>query len=190
MTPVRSFVAILLSEEVRGAVAGEIARLRPLAPRVSWVSSGNVHLTVKFLGEIPPEALEAVKQALGEAVVGVAPFRLRFRGLGAFPEGSRPRVLWVGVAEGGEAAEALHSRVEAALARRGFPREARRFSPHLTIGRVREPRGLGRLEEAISRDAGVDFGRLDVEELWLMRSDLAPTGARYTELARFRLAAP
>ena len=187
MERVRSFVAILLSEEVRAAVAAEIARLRPLAPRVSWISPPNLHLTLKFLGEVPSEALEQAKEGLAEAVAGAAPFGLHFGGLGAFPGMARPRVLWVGIDEGGQAAQALQARVDAALTRRGFAREERPYSPHLTIGRVREPRGLARLQQAMVQDARTDFGRLEVGRLSLMRSDLSPAGTRYTELAAFPL---
>jgi 2'-5' RNA ligase len=187
MERVRSFVAILLNDEVRSAVAAEIARLRPLAPRVGWVAAPNLHLTLKFLGEQPPDALEQVKDGLTEAVTGAILFSLRFQGLGAFPGMARPRVLWVGVAEGGQAAQALQARVEAALGRRGFPREDRPFSPHLTVGRVREPRGLAGLQEAMARDARMDFGGLEVRGLSLMRSDFSPAGSRYTELANFPL---
>lgn len=185
MDRVRSFVAILLNEEVRAAVAQEIARLHPLAPRVSWVSPANLHLTLKFLGELPAEALERVREGLAEAVAGAASFSLRFYGLGAFPGLARPRVLWVGVDEGSPAAQALQSRVEAALTERGFAREERPFSSHLTIGRVRDPRRLVELQQAMTRDARLEFGWLEVRGLSLMRSDLSPAGVRYTELAAF-----
>ncbi len=188
MERVRSFIAILLSDDVRAAVAAEIARLRPLGPRVSWVSPPNLHLTLKFLGELPADALEQVREGLAEAVAGPAPFSLHFGGLGAFPDLTRPRVLWVGVDEGSPAAQALQARVDAALTRRGFPKEERPFSPHLTIGRVRELRGLAPLQQAIGQDARLDFGRLEVAGLSLMKSDLSPAGARYTELATFPFA--
>lgn len=181
-------MAILLNEEVRAAIAATIARLRPLGPRVSWVAPPNLHLTLKFLGELPPEALEEVKDGLAEAVAGAAPFTLHFHGVGGFPGMARPRVLWVGVAEGAQAAQALQARVEAALGRRGFAREDRAFSPHLTVGRVREPRGLAPLQQAVASEAGRDFGRLEVRTLSLMRSDLSPAGSRYTELAAFSFA--
>lgn len=182
---IRSFVAILLNDEVRAALAREIDRLRPLAPRVGWVAPPNLHLTLKFLGEILPDELERVQEGLVEAVAGTSPFSLLFHGLGAFPGLARPRVLWVGVTDGSQAAQALQSRVEAALARRGFAGETRPYAPHLTIGRVREPRGLARLQEAMARDARMEFGRLEARALSLMRSDLSPGGARYSELAAF-----
>ncbi|MBI4591177.1 MAG: RNA 2',3'-cyclic phosphodiesterase [Candidatus Rokubacteria bacterium] len=190
MERIRSFVAILLSEEVRAAVAREIDHLRPLGPRVSWVAPPNLHLTLKFLGELPPDAFERVKEGLVEAVAGATPFSLRFQGLGAFPGLARPRVLWVGVIEGGQTAQALQSRLEAALTRRGFAGEERAFSPHLTIGRVREPRALTQLQQALAGAERMEFGRLDVHALSLMRSDLSPGGSRYTELATFPFPAP
>lgn len=188
MERVRSFVAILLSEEVRAAVAAEISRLKPLGPHVSWVSPANLHLTLKFLGELLPDVLDEVKEGLAEAVRGAAPFGLRFYGLGAFPGVARPRVLWVGVDEERHEAQALQARVEEALARRGFAREERPYSPHLTIGRVREPRGLVPLQQALSRDAKSEFGRFEVRGVSLMRSDLSPGGARYMELRAFPFA--
>lgn len=188
MERVRSFIAILLSDDVRAAVAAEIARLRRLGPRVSWVSPPNLHLTLKFLGELPADALAEVGEGLAEAVAGAAPFSLHFGGLGAFPDLTRPRVLWVGVDEGSPAAQALQARVDAALTRRGFPKEERPFSPHLTIGRVRDPRRLVELLQAMTRDARLEFGQFEVRGLSLMRSDLSPAGARYTELAAFPFA--
>ena len=180
---VRSFVAILLSEELRLAVADEVNRLCPLSRSVRWVPHQNLHLTLKFLGDLAPEELDQASAGLGDAAAGVAPFTLVLHGLGAFPGLERPRVIWVGVAEGAKETQALQSRVEAALAQRGFVREGRPYSPHLTIGRVGNPRGLESLRTAIVRDAHQRFGTLHVSAVSLMRSDLSPGGARYTELA-------
>lgn len=180
---VRSFVAILLDEAVRTAVASEVETLKPLARAVAWVPPQNLHLTFKFLGELAPEVLEAVEERLVEAVSGTEPFILTFHGLGAFPGLARPRVIWVGVAQGARECQALQAQVEAALASRGFPKEARPYTPHLTIGRVREPRGLTALQQAITRDGQKEFGGQSVTSIALMRSDLHPSGARYTELS-------
>lgn len=178
----RSFVAILLDEAVRGAAAAELERLRPLARSVSWVSPQNLHLTLKFLGEIPAETIEAVTEGLAEAVSGVEPFTLGFHGLGAFPGLARPRVIWMGVFQGARECQAVQARVEEALGRRGLPRETRPYSPHLTIGRVREPRGLASLQQAIAQGGRKEFGRLQVSSISLMKSELHPAGSRYTEL--------
>lgn len=184
---IRSFVAVLLDEVVREAVAAEVDRLRPLARSVAWVGSQNLHLTLKFLGELQSDALEAAEEGLAEAVSGVEPFTVGFHGLGAFPGLARPRVIWVGVVQGARECQALQACVEAALAQRGFPKEARAYTPHLTIGRVREPRGLAALQQAITQNAQKGFGGVSVSSVSLMRSELHPAGARYTELytARF-----
>jgi 2'-5' RNA ligase len=179
---VRCFVAILLDDALRGAIGAELDRLRPLASSVAWVPSQNLHLTLKFLGDIPASTVEGVKEALVEAASAVEPFTMGFHGLGAFPGVARPRVVWVGVLQGARECQALQSRVEEALARRGFPKEGRPYTPHLTIGRIRAPRGLAALQQAIVRDGSKEFGALAVGSVSLMKSDLHPSGARYTEL--------
>ena len=182
---VRAFVAILLSEEVRAVVAAEIARLRPLGRSVRWVSPENLHLTLRFLGERTPEELDLIRDGLSEVAEGAAQFTLSFHGLGAFPGLARPRVFWVGVTTGSEDAKLLHSRLEAALARRTIPPEERPFSAHLTIGRARTLTHLSALQEAIAREGQRGFGELRVGSVSLMRSELSPAGPRYTEIKAF-----
>lgn len=179
---VRSFIAILLDDQVRAAIAAELDRLKPLARSVSWVAPQNLHLTLKFLGELQAEELEVAKEGLAEGVSRAEPFRLTFHGLGAFPGLARPRVIWVGVAQGARECQVVQARVEEALGSRGVPREARPYTPHLTIGRVRDARGLTRLQQAIAQDARRGFGEVSVSSISLMRSELHPAGARYTEL--------
>jgi RNA 2',3'-cyclic 3'-phosphodiesterase len=171
---------------MRARLAAEVERLRPLARDVAWVGRDNFHLTLKFLGGVEPGRLDAVITSLAEVGRARSPFELAVRDLGAFPSRSRPRVLWAGVDEGAGAAGALAAAVDDALAPLGFEREARAFSAHVTLGRVRSPRPDPRLAEALRGDA---YGRQRVEHLSLMRSELSPRGARYTELAALPLAA-
>jgi 2'-5' RNA ligase len=189
---IRAFVAILLTDAARAAVAAEIERLRPLSRAVAWVPTPNLHMTLQFLGEQPEERLSEAGAALGEAAAGAAPFALTLHGLGAFPGLERPRIIWVGVAQGALEARALQSRVAAALGDRGFPPESRPWHAHLTIGRVfdeRRWRGESRpgLREAITRLDSAAFGEVPVASIALMRSDLHPSGARYSELRAFAL---
>ena len=160
--------------------------MRPLAPGVAWIATGNLHLTLKFLGGVEPVRLPAIEAALTVAAAGQPAFDLDIHGLGAFPSGTRARVLWAGVETGKEAASTLAAGVDEALAALDFPRETRPFAAHVTLGRVREPRVNPRLAQAL--DAGATFGRQRVTRASLMRSELSPRGARYTELAALPLA--
>jgi len=188
----RAFVALLLDEAMRASVGAEIERLRPLSRAVAWVPAANLHLTLRFLGEVSDVQLGEVEAALGEAAAVTAPFALTLHGLGAFPGLERPRILWVGVADGALAAREAQARVEAALERRGIPRERQAWHPHLTIGRVFDERAWRReaglpLRQALAAAARRSFGSLAVSHIALMRSDLSPQGARYRELASAEL---
>ena len=121
--------------------------------------------------------------AVHKAVQRHAVFDISIAGLGAFPSPARPRVLWAGLREGGDALGALAEAVDVAVARLGFAREDRAFSPHVTLARVREPRRTPALAEALAAGQTQAFGRVSVREATLMRSDLSPRGARYTPLA-------
>jgi 2'-5' RNA ligase len=129
--------------------------------------------------------LDAVTAALAGAAAAVPAFHLALGGLGAFPSPARPRVLWAGIGEGAGAAGALAARIEAALEPLGFPAEDRSFSAHVTLGRLRAPRADRGLADALA--AASPAGRQPVTHVSLMRSELSPRGARYTELAALPL---
>lgn len=158
-----------------------------MARDVAWVARDNVHLTLKFLGNIEAARRDAVAGALSDAAAGCPGFELSVRGLGAFPTPARPRVLWAGVDAGAAQAATLARRVDETLAALGFAPEPRAFAAHVTLGRVRAPRANPRLAEALA--ASRTFGRQRVDRLVLMRSQLSPRGARHTELAGAPLAA-
>jgi 2'-5' RNA ligase len=177
-------------------VTAAVARLRAVeraaGRAVAWVPPQNLHVTLKFLGEQPPERLTAVGAALAAPAAACQPFTIALKGVGAFPGVDHPRIVWIGLTEGGAEARALQESVEAALAPHGFPREERPWHPHLTIGRVPDDRrwrkeGGPALREAIAAAAAESFGRLRVERLVLVKSDLGPGGARYRELASVAL---
>jgi 2'-5' RNA ligase len=180
-------VAIVPPSDVRAALAAEIERLRAVAHGVAWVAADNLHVTLKFLGHLEPALLERAGNALAGVASQHAAFELVVRGLGAFPAPGRARVIWAGLSAGAPALETLAARVEEALADGGFAREARPFSAHLTLARVREPRRDERLAAALEAGTAREFGRFRVEHLVLMRSDLSPQGARYTPLGRWAL---
>ena len=182
---IRAFVAVVLDEGVRSAVAATIERLRPLGSAVAWVPPRNLHVTLHFLGDQSEERLADAEAALADAVAGSAPLDVTFHGIGAFPGLERPRILWVGLAHGALEVRRLQARVTDALAVRGFGKEERAWHPHLTIGRVHDERRWRRetgppLRSALAQAATTTFGTQRVAEVALMRSELSPAGARYT----------
>jgi 2'-5' RNA ligase len=185
---IRAFVAVALPPALQRQLAEAAAPLREVARGVAWVSASNYHLTLKFLGQVEEDRAGEIAAALATAAAEVAPFDLTLRGMGAFPTAVRARVIWAGVDEGTRSLAALAAAVERALAGLGFPAEARGFSAHVTLGRVREPRPAPALAEALARAAGLALGAARVDRVVLMRSRLSPRGAQYTELAAPMLA--
>jgi 2'-5' RNA ligase len=125
--------------------------------------------------------LEHARDAMLVAATATAPFTSSVGGLGGFPSGHPPRVVWAGVTEGGEGLRALHAALESALVARGIPGEGRAFHPHVTLGRARSPRGVSGLADALGE--GPRFGEFRVAALHLMGSELGPGGSRYSVLA-------
>ncbi|HEV8663540.1 MAG TPA: RNA 2',3'-cyclic phosphodiesterase [Candidatus Methylomirabilis sp.] len=176
----RLFIAIVLSDALRDALGALQRDLRAAGGPVSWVKPENIHLTLKFLGEVPPAREGLVREAMAEAVAGLSPFTLRAGGCGAFPGGRNPRVLWVGLRAGGPEAATLAARVEAACAARGFPPENRAFRGHLTLGRVRGSRGLEETLRRLQAHAEDTLGETAVDRIVLYESRLHPAGSIYT----------
>jgi 2'-5' RNA ligase len=182
-------VAVVPPAGIRAALADEIAHLSAVARAVAWVAPDNLHVTLKFLGQTPAERLEPIADALAAVAARHSAFDLDVLGLGAFPTLTRARVIWAGLAAGAPRLAGLAADVEEALVPLGFAPEGRPFAAHITLGRVREPRRDDRLAAALGARASRAFGRIRVEDLILMRSDLSPRGARYTPLGTSRLAA-
>jgi 2'-5' RNA ligase len=186
MPTIRTFVAIELAPAILERLGDLQSRMQQdLPPKLlRWVRPEGIHLTLVFLGEIQVEQADRVAEALRQACAGHRPFSVSIAGMGCFPNTRRPRVVWVGVDEPSGALARLQRDIEGALEPLGFPPEGRRFSPHLTLGRVK---GGGRQAlEALGtymEQAKVRVGEMRVEAVHLMRSDLQPGGAVYTELA-------
>jgi 2'-5' RNA ligase len=182
----RCFVAIDLPDDVRAAVAAAQERLRAASPRadVRWTAPHAMHLTLRFLGEVAD--VEPVGATLATVGARHAPVALAAGGLGAFPGLARPRVLWAGITAGIRELGLLAADVERALVPLGFAPEARPFRAHLTLARVRSPRGLRRIAAAIAGDA--PFGEWTATEMVLYRSHLRPGGSIYEPLRRCALA--
>ena len=178
------------SAEVRAALARAQQALRAAAPHaaVRWTDPATIHLTVKFLGEVPADGIAAVSAAVAATGATSPPFEIAVGGLGAFPSLARPQVVWAGITAGGPPLAALAARIEAAVEPLGFAREARPFRGHLTIGRVRSPAGVRPLADAVEAACGLAFGTWTAREIVLFESRLGPRGARHEALGMHPLA--
>jgi len=182
----RLFVALGLSREVGLGLAGLVDEFRLADATQRWVSPQNLHVTLKFMGEVDPDRLPCVTAALA-GVRLPEPVSLEFRGLGFFPNERRPSVIWVGI-EAGPALARLAREIDLAAASCGVAREARPFAPHLTLGRFSQARVPEPLRQQIARSKGRSFGGFAAGEFQLMESKLKSTGAEYTTLRSFRFA--
>ena len=188
---IRSFVAIELPEEAREG----LARLRKELERdehkfVKWVDPRGVHLTLKFLGNIPSKRVAEITEAIEEAVQGISPFHLEISGLGAFPGLRQARVFWVGIGGEVDKLSKLQQNLDSAFAALGFAKVERSFVPHLTLARIRQ--GASPLErksfgELVGSAIFKDKYHIKVEAINLMRSQLTPAGAIYTCLSAVEL---
>lgn len=181
----RLFLAIDLPGGLREQLAGLQAELRSTCAGWRWVRPEGIHLTLRFLGEVEAARDAACRDAWREAVRPLPCLRFELGGIGRFPPAGPPRVLWIGISEQGpgELLPALAQRLEQAARECGFPAERRRFSPHLTLARAARrgrPEWPGPLEGRVT-------GEVAVDRVILFRSELHPSGARYTALDSFDL---
>jgi 2'-5' RNA ligase len=182
----RSFIAIELPAEIQAAIASSTAGLQKALPKplVRWVASKNLHLTLKFLGDVSPTNLERLAEALKVESVRQEKFSLSVGGLGAFPTPRRPRVIWIGL-EAPAMLTAVQRAVESVSSRMGYPTEERPFSPHLTIGRVGQDVSAADLKRVCAAIEGTTVGPLgtvSVDAIHIFKSDLQPGGSVYTHL--------
>jgi RNA 2',3'-cyclic 3'-phosphodiesterase len=186
MSVIRAFIAIDLSPELHECLRKVSMQLKPRladAP-VRWVPIENIHLTLKFLGDVSEKNLEILKKIMSKVISGTRPFVISVGGLGAFPKIQNPRVIWIGL-EGPPELFSLQKSLELETARLGYSREERSFSPHLTLGRV--SRSASSRDIRLIADALMDFkigflGVARIDSVCLYRSELRPGGAAYTRL--------
>jgi 2'-5' RNA ligase len=192
LTKIRTFIAIDIPESIRRRLEEQTALLRAHVPQdcVRWVRPSGIHLTLKFLGDIFPEQASELGRSLDQVAADFSPFTLRISQLGTFPSPNRPRVIWVGVQEPSGSLLELQSAVERECERHGFVREKRGFHPHLTLGRVKRkntPSAIRQLAKALGDLEIGELGQFSVDVVYLIRSELKPSGAQYARLAQASL---
>ena len=187
MSTVRTFIAVESSGAVASRAAALIERLRAADAKVTWVAPENMHWTLKFLGDIDLTQTADICRAVGEAAAPVAPFDVEVQGVGAFPNLARPRAVWLGVGKGREQLISLAAAIDARLAAIGFKPEGRRFSPHLTIGRVRGEKNLPELADQLEQRADYPAGMMEVDEVVVFASYLERGGPIHEPLGHLPL---
>jgi 2'-5' RNA ligase len=183
----RLFIAIHIPDDIKQQMADVQRRIRNSGVDASWPRPEGMHLTLKFLGEVPESRTEEIASALAAAVEKRERFRLEIHGTGAFPNGRNARVVWIGVSGDTEKLNALQAAVEQAMAALGMEREEKSFKPHLTIGRIKYIRSRESWLAALEQVKDISLPGFDVKAVSLMKSELKRTGAEYTEIARAEL---
>src|SRR6185369_10164658 len=184
----RVFCAVELPEDVRARLQDHILRLRKEVPdaAASWSRVENIHLTLKFFGNVEVKRIEKISAVAERVVKQFSTFPIAVGETGVFPRPSRPQVLWIGVSDPSGQLSALQAKFEDECAAEGFEKEDRAYRPHLTIARLRKPEGARHLAEAHLQ---MKFETIEVElkELVVFRSELSPKGSKYTVTSRHQL---
>ena len=183
----RVFIAIEMTDEIKSALSQLQSRLKYAGADVKWVEEKNIHLTLKFLGNIDDNRCKEVTTVLGEVAETVTPFDISVGEVGAFPAPEHPRVVWVGMEKGSEQSASLAHKIDDALYVIGFEKDERAFTAHLTLGRVRSPKNRIALAEkigALNTEKRVQAVQT-VSSIILFQSTLTTQGPAYTKLSEF-----
>jgi 2'-5' RNA ligase len=190
---VRLFLAIDIPPRAREIITALRNRFKPLGFNASWVVPENVHLTLQFLGDTPPEQIPYIHQGVSAAVAPVPQFMVTLKEIGVFPKLKKPpRILWVGMEDPQNRLIELQENIVKQMEGIGFPKEKRNFTPHLTLARIRQERGgkrakLERLRQEIESSPEIEMEPFKVDAVRLIESQLTPMGSIYTVLKEFPL---
>ena len=182
----RTFIAIELEKEIRNALFQIQEELESSQADIKWVKPENIHLTLKFLGEVEETKIPEIIQRLQECGGQIKPFTIRISGLGAFPGLKSARVIWVGVKEDTDELTKLAKMIEDSLVKLGFPKEGRKFSAHLTLGRLRSNKNKDKLGQKLEKIKIPELSQR-INSIALFESVLHPTGAAYQKLSEIIL---
>ncbi len=183
---IRAFIAVRISDDQRDRVAEVLDRLSSHDVRVKWVDPKNMHITLKFLGDMAEENLPAIFDAIEDALQESRRFEMKLAGLGQFPPRKPPRVIWAGIESGYDSLKDIAAKIEKAVEPFGFEPEKRKFSAHVTIGRVKNNKNIRLVTDDLEK-IRFDSPGAAVSEVVFFKSDLTPTGPIYTPLRRFEL---
>lgn len=184
---IRTFIAFELPESIAQLAADLQVRLKSHGLKLRWVQPQNIHLTVKFLGDVAEGRIADAVEAMQSSALNTVPMTVSAQGLGVFPGIRKPRVVWFGLGGQTDLLAELHRLLEDGLEKRGFARERRPLRPHLTLARIKQALDTRRLQESLQDVGAYHPVEFQLTELTLFKSDLRPQGALYTPLKRVPL---
>jgi len=183
----RIFISVELPDEIKNKIAKLIDKLKKTDAKVKWVKPENLHITLKFLGWVDDSKIDEIINLTTKAAAQTKSFKAKFVSIGSFPEGRKPRVVWVGTAEGGDELCSIAQALEETFGKAGYKTETRAFKSHITIGRVKESKVLDKLVKEISGLKSTAFGEMSVNSINIMKSTLRRDGPIYEILKGVKL---
>lgn len=184
---IRAFIAIELPARIAQELEKIQDRLKDETNKTTWVKPENIHLTIKFLGDIETNKIDSIIKVLEDAAYNLSNLKISIRGIGAFPTIENPRVLWIGIKEDDTNISQLYNNLEHGLTALGFEREQRAFKPHLTLGRIKLLVDKRTLKQRLERLADISLGNFEADSFYLFKSTLTPEGAVHTKLKEVEL---
>lgn len=184
--PIRAFLAVEIPHHIKSGIRDIQKRLAPRIQDIRWVRPEGIHLTLKFFGNISEEDIPCISRIVEGKTANIIPITLRVHAIGVFPQPDRPRVLWMGLNGDTDRLSTLQSDIESALLECGCQRENRRFTPHLTLGRVKSQKKMfTETRDIMDERAKYGVGQFEARGLTLFKSELKPEGALYSKLAYY-----
>ncbi len=185
ITVVRAFLAIDLDDDLKPKINKIIREFKKIDTRIKYVELNNLHLTLKFFGDIDTNGLELLENAIGNVVNDFEPFKINIKGCGAFPNNNHIKVIWVGIDNDGIIKE-LHDKLDKEFTRLGFDKD-KKFSTHLTIGRMKSAKNKSQVKTVIEEFNEFEIGEMMVDRITLKKSTLTPSGPIYDNIYEFEL---
>ena len=183
MNTIRAFIAVEIDNQTKQKISDLISNLKKSKADIKWITEGQMHLTLKFLGNIDNGRVQEISGALSSISHNVKPFEITLSDIGAFPNLNRPRVIWAGIAKGAEYLKTISEKIETGLEKLGFEKEDREFNPHFTLGRVKTSKDLTELKKLLNETQFNSENEIKINELVLFQSTLSPKGATYSKLS-------
>ncbi|HPZ10553.1 MAG TPA: RNA 2',3'-cyclic phosphodiesterase [Candidatus Eremiobacteraeota bacterium] len=183
---IRLFIAVNLNDKLKEQIGRIIYKLKNKDSAIKWVENSNLHITLKFLGEIPEEKIETIKNSLENLIAKYRKFSFKLSRLDVFPNVKSPRVIWLGISEGKDSLIEMNNRIEEEMEKVGFAREDKNFKGHITLGRVKKFKKIYNIEKLLEIETG-DLEVQEVKHIELMKSTLHPSGPVYESLGNFFL---